>query len=234
MAYDPPTRAVLKDSIRRALRDDGTVFSTDLLDDFINESMADLSVVRPVETTITVPFDPTQITGLDPADYANFIHVWMVEARAAGSGYQTRIVIPFGQPGEYIERNGWDFYDETVVFSQWWFARLNELVDTTGAVTIFLWGYRNHHWPLDDASVMDLQDSVDHRLVMRHIKALGFQSLESDRSLYQQWLAATNNTDVSPTQLQGMRAQAEQSYERLRKQVQRPKRIPVTGIQYVS
>jgi hypothetical protein len=122
----------------------------------------------------------------------------------------------------------------TLRLSGYWFNRMVEVANMYGSVSLGLYGYRDRNWPTDDASYLDLLDATDHLCMVRHVRSLGFQTLEADRGLYQQWLAATNNTDVSPTQLQGMRSQAEQAYERLRKQVSRPKRVPITGPQYQS
>lgn len=225
----------MKDVLRRALRDDeGTVFPTDLLGDFIVEAMADLSLIRPIEYFLSAPFDPLNPLGIDPADYDLFTYIWQLEFRVNRDD-ELSMVIPFAtDEGPY--RNGWGWFMGRVTITQWWHNRLSELVAhyPDDGVLVSLFGYRDHKMPVDDSSVLDFVDSIDHLLVVRHIKSLAYQSLEADRSLYQQWLAATNNTDVSPTQLQGMRNQAESSYERLRKQASRSKRVPTTGIQYVS
>jgi len=231
----------MKAILRRTLRDDsGKVFLDDMLDDYINEALADLSLFRPIEYFLSVPFDPVLASegGIDHLDYAEVTYLWQLEARINRDG-QIATVIPYAT-GEGQFRNGWGWYAERIVLSAWWFLRLGELArlyaNDNGdvAVMLALFGYREHKLPDDDADYLDLTDSIDYLCLVRHVKSLAFQSLESDRGLYQQWLAQTNNTDVSPTQLQGMRSQAEQSYERLRKQSARPRRVPTTNVQYVS
>ena len=233
----PPTRGEMKAVLTRALRDEGQVFTSEVLNDFIEEGLSDLSLFRPAETHFTVPFQPglSATSGLDPADYAELTYLWQVEAYAEQSDMMP-MVIPYVSSGESPYRNGWHFYTNEIGLSSWWYVYLRNLVDLspTGNVFIHLFGYRDRRFPAADDELLDLIDNIDHLCLLRHCKMLGFQLLEADRGLYQQWLAATNNTDVSPTQLQGMRGQAEQSYERLRKQSARPRRVPTTNVQYVS
>ena len=54
--------------------------------------------------------------------------------------------------------------------------------------------------PLDE-EYLDLTDATDYNCVLTPLQEQGFELLNHDRALYQQWIAATNNTDVSPTQL---------------------------------
>lgn len=235
MPFTPPTRDYMKTVLRRSLRDDdGKVFVDALLDDFITEALADLSLFRPAEYFLSVPFDPALYTsaGMDPDLYDLMNYMWMIEYRWPGG---LPVVIPF-MTGEGLIRNGWNWYADRIVLSTWWFNMLAEThrLHQPEGVTCTLYGYRERHFPDADSDILDLQDSVDYLCVVRHVKSLAFQTLEADRGLYQQWLAATNNTDVSPTQLQGMRNQAEQSYERLRKQSARPRRSPMTTVQYVT
>jgi hypothetical protein len=239
-AFAPPRLSELRAVLRRSLRDSGptAVFSDELLDDWVKEALADLSIFRPAEVNKTIPFDPllTSTGGVDLADYDEYTYMWQVDARTNSAIVPYGFLIPYIDPGAGLFRNGWDFALGRLWLSTYWFNRLSEVAAQypDDGVSLGIYGYRDRNWPTADNSYLDLLDATDHLCVVRHVRMLGFTTLEADRGLYQQWLAATNNTDMSPTQLQGMRNQAEQSYERLRKQVSRPKRVPVSGIQYQS
>jgi hypothetical protein len=50
-----------------------------------------------------------------------------------------------------------------------------------------------------------LEGDAEAEMGVRLYAALtGYQRLQNDRALFQQWLAIPGNTDVSPTQLDGM------------------------------
>jgi hypothetical protein len=80
--------------------------------------------------------------------------------------------------------------------------------------------------------VLDFTGPVDDVCVQKYARMLGYTTLEADRGLYQQWLSATNNTDVSPTQLQGMLAQATGEMDRQRKRSTQLRRTVIVGPQY--
>jgi len=210
MAYQPPTLADLRPVIFRSLRDpEGKVFSADNIDDFINEGLSDLSQFRPVEDTVTAVWDSADIT----PDTGDLDYIWHVELLVPDT---PQYLVPPNEQG-YPGRTGWEFYDNRLRFGAYWVSILNGLLEQGREPQVEVWGYRPRNLPTSDDDVLDFQQSVDEMAVRKYARLQGFTLLSHDRSLYQQWLAATNNTDVSPTQLQGMLAQSTDEYERFRK-----------------
>jgi hypothetical protein len=231
MAYSPPSLADLRPVIRRALRDpDGNIFLDPDVDDFVYEGMSDLSGYRPVENVHGWPWDPDNTgTAPDPGDL-NFI--WRVEIGVPN--YPQYEIPPLEHPGPL--RNGWSLFGGVLRLSTYWVAVMNSLEDQGLNPNVTMYGYRDVYLP-DSTSpddILDLAAPADELGVRLYAKMMGFQRLTHDRSLYQQWLAATNNTDVSPTQLQNMVSQAQQEYDRHRKRAAILRRIPFDTFSYVD
>jgi predicted AlkP superfamily pyrophosphatase or phosphodiesterase len=131
-------------------------------------------------------------------------------------------------------RNGWDFFHGRVRLGRvnwnmlWgWSKAIN------GPLDFILFGYEDRQLPATDGDILDFWDTIDYVCTLRYCRMLSFQMLNNDRALYQQWLASTNNTDVSPTQLQGMLNQAQNEVDRQRKRNLLIRRTVVHGPQYI-
>jgi hypothetical protein len=201
-------------TVLRALRDpNATVFPPETINDFISQALADLSGYRPKELRETAdwPLDP------DTPPFQDFIAVWRVSVNIHTDdiGTQTTVILPYADSGAVTNRAGWDFYEGEVTIPGWWTLRINSMAGEN-FTQMRVWGYTDRDQPVDDDSILDLLNATDYLCVTNHCKAMGFELLTHDRALYQQWLAATNNTDVSPTQLQGMSSSAEQTFQRTR------------------
>jgi hypothetical protein len=223
VAFDPPTRSEMGAVVLRALRDtSGSVFPLETVNDFISQAMADLSAYRPKEAREVAPW-PLNIA-VPP--FTDFTSVWKVEYRVAtSSNYVKTIGIPFGDGNSAENRAGWDFYGGELLLPPFWVIRLDAQTGDNPAELV-VWGYQDRVIPVTEADVLDMDDATDYNCVLTHCKALGFELLTHDRALYQQWLAATNNTDVSPTQLSGMVNQAEGTYQRTRARNTKMRRSP--------
>jgi len=217
VAYVPPTRSAFRTVILRALRDpNGAVFPAATVNDFIAEALMDLSAYRPNEVTRSMPWLP-DTWGVEPDFVEGLSDVWQVLARENEMDPKDAVLfIPYADYGE--GRAGWDLMGEyTLRIARIWVHRLQQWAQRNDTVTLSIYGYGYRTLPTSDASLLDLNNPVDQFCVIQHCKMLGFQMLNADRALYQQWLAATNNTDVSPTQLQGMLSISEQAYDRARR-----------------
>lgn len=222
MAYDPPLRSEMGQVVLRALRDPaGSVFPIETVNDFISQAMADLSAYRPREARQVAPWP------LDtPSPITEFTSVWKVEFKVAQSNNYIRTIgIPYGDSNSAENRAGWDFYGGELILPPFWLVRMTATAGDAPA-ELWVWGYQDRDLPTNDGDVLDLVDATDYTCVLNHCKALGFELLTHDRALYQQWLAATNNTDVSPTQLSGMASQAESTYQRSRARNTKMRRVP--------
>jgi hypothetical protein len=230
VVFSAPTRSEMQTTVLRALRDpNATVFPPETINDFIVQALADLSGYRPKEQTETALWPLDTIT----PPFVNFTAIWRVEVQVAnGLGDLRTIFIPYGNPSGSDNRAGWDFYGGLLVIPAFWSTRIDATIGENPA-NMVVWGYADRDLPDDDASILDLNDATDLLCVTNHCKAQGFELLNHDRSLYQQWLAATNNTDVSPTQLQGMYSQSEATYQRSRSRNTKMRRQPSSDYLHV-
>jgi hypothetical protein len=225
VVYEPPTRLTFKTTLQRALRDPGgQVFPSATLDDFIDEALMDMSAYRPKDAYRSMSWMVD--SGSVPPDVTEGLSdVWQVIARLTSNKYETGDPLPYTyRPSLFIPhvdytdgRAGWDFIGEGLAITQLWADKLRKWAEQANEpVTLAIRGYAHRLLPTSDNSYLDFLNPIDQYCVLQHCKFLGFQMLNADRALYQQWLAATNNTDVSPTQLQGMLGQAEATYDRVR------------------
>lgn len=233
--YSPPTLGGMKTVVKRTLRDEqGVVFSDAMLGDFITEGLASLSAYRPIEAIESIAYAPTiygEIQTVMPTILSN---VWQVTARNPEdpTNVAQSLVVPYNTNEGDIQ-NGWDFYGGTIYLGRWVSGVLDQWVGhTAGSLDLTLSGYRDRSFPTSDPDILDLEDPTDYLCLVKECRALGFQSLNNDRALYQQWLASTNNTDVSPTQLAGMLNSAQGDVDRARKRSAILRRQPVVGPQY--
>ena len=190
-------------------------------DDSVDSVRLNIYVPNPSDTTDDWRFDAVELRGeqgLPDPLFSTFSDVWMVQYRVGTGDRDMRVTtIPPTGHGSNQQRAGWSFYQKRVVVSDNWARQMQSAVDSGHPVEMVVWGYADRDLPLSDDDVLDLADNTDYLCVLNHCKHLGFELLAHDRSLYQQWLAATNNTDVSPTQLLGMVSSAEQTYDRMRR-----------------
>jgi hypothetical protein len=217
----------MQQAISRALRDpNGDVFLPETINDFINEGLADLSQYRAKELREAAAWPLDTVT----PPFVDFIDVWAVQYQVndpTNSNYSIRTVtIPPVGRSVFDSRGGWDFFDHRLALSDMWIRTLDSYTAQSYQTMLVALGYTDRDTPETDDDILDLPESADYLCVMNHAKFLGLDLLNHDRSLYQQWIAGTNNTDVSPTQLQGMAAVAQQSYERIRSRNTRLRRMP--------
>lgn len=225
MPFNPPSRNDMGAIVLRALRDpNGSVFPPAYVDDFIAQAMADLSAYRPKEAREISAWPAPIGIPLDP--FVDFTSVWRVDFHVSGGGRFRTITIPFADTSSTENRAGWDFYGGTLWLPAFWQARFTAITDGGEDGELWVWGYKDRAIPEDDADILDLTDATDYNCVLNHCKSLGFELLTHDRALYQQWLAATNNSDVSPTQLSGMFNAAEGTFQRTRARNTKMRRIP--------
>jgi hypothetical protein len=239
--YTAPSLVEMRTTLARTLRDpNGVVFTSDMLDDFIREALSDMSGYRPIEATESQVFDPDTVPITDESVTPETLsYVWQVVFRnddLVADPLQT-LIIPYVSMGEAaFALSGWDYYAGRVVIGRHALYGITEWYRWSGVpLTIVMSGYRDHMLPLaadGDDQLLDLYDVTDQLCLTRTCRMLGFQMLTNDRALYQQWLAATNNTDVSPTQLQGMLNIAQGDVERQRKRSAVIRRTPTIGPQY--
>lgn len=233
--YEAPDILDLAAKVRRALRDGNqAVFEAEQIIDFINYGLSELSLIRPIETAITINSEEglSGINSLDAAamTISDLDSVWSVEVIGLdGTTYEGRTaIISPDDPGTNW-RNGWDFVGGTLALPR-------HVVDTlvadwesdTPTRQLLVRGYR-HRRRIDDPAtdILDLYSLPEEQAVVTLGQQAGFEALMNDRALFQQWQTATNNTDVSPTQLSNMAYGAQSKWDRMRKHLYLIRRSPM-------
>ncbi len=218
MVYQTPTRSAFRATVLRALRDpNGTVFTAATVNDFINEAIMDLSAYRPHDVQRGMNWEE-DTWSVDAGFTDDVLDIWQVIARANNlDARQRTLFIPHADYQN--DRAGWDYLGQGagLRISRFWIERLQAWAAREENLTLNFYGYGYRALPSGDASFLDFHNVIDQFCALQHCKMLGFQMLSHDRALYQQWLAATNNTDVSPTQLNGMLTTSEASFDRARR-----------------
>jgi len=210
VAYTPPTLVDLRGRVARDLRDPQLLtFATADIDDFINFGIAEVNRVYPLEGIEEVDIEDVTIT-----EYATLLtSVWRVEVWRNGE-FNMRLT-----PNDAdSSRGGWEIWNGNLSFP----SLKNYLNADTDIIR--LWGYRERDTLTAEDDV--LESDIDAELGVRTYAAQqGYSRLISDRSLFQQWQTQSNNSDVSPTQLNGMYAMRVGEWDTLRNRIRRIRRV---------
>lgn len=218
MTYAPPTLAELHEKLARDLRDtvDHTIFSTDVLTDFVNAGIAELNEAKPIETTLDIT-DPDDQTGL------SLQYVWKVEF-VRQDGYGQNVMPPNNDESNW--QTGWTYFDHKITLPQT-VQRTLETGFDDDTLILRVHGYRPRDPLIDDDDVAEF-DLQDEQAVRNYAMYRGFKALTGSRALFQQWLTEANNTDVSETQLEQMKNDAEADWARRYRRMYRIRR-PAVG-----
>lgn len=218
--YAPPDLADLYALVGRDLTDPNhQVFNTSQITDFVNGGISEINRVKPLETTVSISYDSgsggVPLTGYPVSD------IFLVELIGPQAQH---LFIPHVK-NDAIAREGWDYFARRLSLGPVWEQRVTKLL-RDNAYILRVWGYRPRDpliAPTDIAEFVDLNDEMAVRLYCR-LEA--YRALNQDRGLFQQWQMQANNSDVSPTQLNGMLATSEGAFDRQVKRIFVPRRIP--------
>lgn len=197
----------------RDLRDSNNLtFGSDAVTDLINWAIVEVNRVYPVMDTWSLPVTldenssyNTVITAPDGLVEVSRIEVWR--------NNRLRLLVPVmtDYPG-----SGWDLFGSDLILPG--FLTLDADLDT-----IKVYGYRDRDTVTDVDTALDV-DAEAERAIRLFAVARGFMRLQSDRALFTQWMNMPGNTDVSPTQLDGMSNTYMADWERYRKHMRRLRR----------
>ena len=189
MTYIAPTRDILRMALSRDLRDPtAETFVEDELNDLLNGAVVEVSRVYPKEQVLVLAAQQDEQDQFDVDAYALF-RVELVDANGSAVGVR-RNDLDDGADG------GWDYHGG-VLFLPSYVAKNLAFED---GQTLRVWGYWPRNTFSDDTDVLD--GDAECEFAVRNVAALnGYQRLQNDRLLFQQWLTNTGNTDVSPNQL---------------------------------
>lgn len=203
------TLAELRTMVARDIRDPlFATFTTTQVDDFINGGMSEVSRVYPRE----VIEDVTPV--VDQFAYTTEArHPFRVEF------YRDTVFQSVLPPNEdESSQGGWEWFADQLHLPQ---SHVNQ---TTVDDFWRVWGYGNRAQLTSDAQVADLDDAGEWA-VRAYSRWMAYQTMAAERSLFKQWQAQSQNTDISPTQLQNMVLTYAQEWDRQRNQLRRLRRV---------
>jgi hypothetical protein len=188
MPYAAPTRDVLRTAVARDLRDpDGETFTDAELNDLLNYAIVEVGRIYPKQQVEEIAIT-TDGQSMYPTEAYALFRVEVLEDGKAPVG------VPINRLDDSGE-GGWDLHAGTL-----WVPRFASQRLLANTHSLRVWGY----WPRElfsqDTDVLD--GDADTEFAVRTVATLsGYQRLQNDRLLFQQWLTNTGNTDVSPNQL---------------------------------
>ena len=211
-AYPAPQYGALRTSVAQDLRDPNKkTFTDEHLKSLVNEGIAELDRLRPLEQVVTLPWVyPTGSVSLD-----NQI-VIVLEAQH-GDDTAPWLIVPksTGDLGG-IASDGWDQWGDELL--------LPHGIYTTELTTFRALVYGGRGKLIDDDEVAPFSDSTDEEVVRSYARWTALEMLLHDRALYQQWQMQANASDVSPTQLLQIASTYRQAWADLRKRAVRLRR----------
>lgn len=191
MAYTAPNRDVLRTALARDLRDsNGETFTDAELNDLINAAIVEVSRIYPKEMSVVLSVEQDFQYMFDLEDAYSIFRVELIDPDG-----NLALAVRRNDQGDHIE-SGWDYHGGSLFLPAY---AANRLVFQDGQ-TVRVWGY----WPRelfhDDTDAFDGNGEAEY--AVRAVATLmGYQRLQNDRLLFQQWLTNTGNSDVSPNQL---------------------------------
>lgn len=212
MAYTQPTLLQLRDKVEQDLRDSSNeAFSTAEVDDLINEGIVEVNRVYPLQEVETVDIIDTDEDGnVDRTYTITSTEVQRAEVWRDGEFRETIPEI------DTVGNSGFDIWGSTLTLPTW--VVLDEDVDN-----VLLYGYTDRDYLSDDTDVAEF-DAEAEFAVRLYAKLRGYQLLQNDRALMQQWLKAPGNNEMSPTQLDSMVNTYIAQWERARSHLKRVRR----------
>lgn len=210
MAYSAPTYETLKASVASDLRDpNNKTFTEAHIESFIMFGLNEVNRLRPLQSVETVTLTETD-DELDLQYTLTIDDVRRIDVWRDGKYY-----CPFeresGEPN-----SGWEVWGTTLTLPTW-ASTLD--VDTD---SLKVYGYGERSIPTDDADTMEF-DSEAEGAVRLYARLRGYQALQNDRTLFQQWMAQPQNNEISATQLDGIANSYQAEWERHRNRIRIPR-----------
>ena len=212
MTYTQPTLSQLRDKVEQDLRDsDNEAFSTAEVDDLINQAIVEVNRVYPLLQVEDVDIIDTDEDGnVDRTYTVTSTEIQRAEVWRDGEFRENVPEI------DTLGNSGFDLWGSTLTLPTW--VVLDEDTDT-----VKLYGYADRAYLSDDADVAEFDAEAEYA-VRLHSKLQGYQALQNDRALFQQWLKAPGNNEMSPNQLDSMVNTYIAQWERQRTHLKRIRR----------
>jgi hypothetical protein len=212
MAYTQPDLDELRDSVESMLRDsDNEAFTAAEVDSLINQGIVEVNRLYPMAEIEDVDIIDTDDDGNIDREYTvASTEISRVEVWRDGA-YRMSI-----EQMDSEANSGWDLWGTTFVLPT--FALLDETQDT-----VKLYGYQDRDVLTAGTDVLE-SDAEAEYAIRQYAVLMGYQRLQNDRSLYQQWLKAPGNNEMSPNQLDNMVNTYIAQWERTRGHLRRLRR----------
>lgn len=188
MPYAPSDRETLRAAVARDLRDpDLGTFTADELNDLLNLALVEVGRIYPKQRVMELTPDADE-QAIFLCDASSLFRVEVLHEGQVLTGVPQNT-------DENTGEGGWDLHAGNL-YLPGFISR--GIVATDHSIRA--WGY----WPRElfssDSDVLDGDAETEY--AVRTVATLnGYQRLQNDRLLFQQWLTNTGNTDVSPNQL---------------------------------
>jgi hypothetical protein len=206
MAYAAPTYETLKASIAADLRDpDNKTFSEANIESYILFGMNEVNRLRPLQSVQTVTLTKTN-DELNLQYTTTIEDVRRVDVWRDGKFY-SRLPREDGEPN-----SGWEVWGTTLTLPTW----ASNMDTTTDSLKVY--GYGARAIPDADADVLQF-DAEAETAVRLYARLRGYQALQNDRALFQQWMAQPQNNEISATQLDGIANSYQAEWERHRNRI---------------
>jgi hypothetical protein len=178
----------MKTNLALDVRDELNVaFTTTMLGSFIVEGVAEVSRVYPKEALDDIT--PVAAT----YDYATLIvQAFRLEWYRSNTFYSS---IPMNEHDQSAQA-GWELWTNRLYLPK-------PIVDASVPATDYyrLWGYEERLRPVADGDIVDV-DEQGEWAVRAYGRWRAYQAMSAERALFKQWQAISQNTDISPSQLQ--------------------------------
>lgn len=202
------TLSDIRTQVSRDLRDTGNdTFSPDEVDDLINQGIDAVSALYPREVRERV----TISSGVKTYDLtADFVSIFRVDIYDSGDSFRFTL-----DAGTGPANSGWEYFAGLF--------RLPPSITWTAGDKADIFGYARYVQLSASSSTTDM-DSTAIWGVRAFARAEAFQNLIADRSTFQQWQAASGNSDVTAIALAQLAANASRRWDRAQQRLRRPRR----------
>lgn len=216
MPYTPPDAATITAAVSRDLRDpDNKTFTTPEVHDLINGAIVEVGRIYPSAGVREMALDEDGQSDF-PIDALSLFRVEVIRDGRVVSGIPSNMHATTGE-------GGWDLHAGNL----WLPYFVSATLKTDDSPTIRAWGYFPRElfaWEVPD-EVLDSTDGEFEYGVRLYAVLMGYQRLQNDRLLFQQWLTNTGATDVSPNQLAQTADMYQSQWGAMRQRLRRLQRV---------
>ena len=214
MVYSPPNLSQLRTNVARDLRDPSfAAFTVSELNDYINNGIAELNELRPVETSIQI-VDMDNLSDLGLESVFKVVSTSVPGLAAVGIGES---IIPPNND-ETLYPNGWTYFAGDLILPAFMLPAYSSAFDA-GTVALTVYGYGRRDPLVADTDIAAFGSNMEEQAVRQFARWRGLDALSGDRRLFQQWQTQANNSDVSPTQLANMEMNAGGEWAQTRRRI---------------